>query len=36
MMLRKQFNALERKRDECWKRGQDPNVDTDEDPEDSD
>ncbi len=35
-MPREQFDALERRRDERWERGQDPNVDTDEDPEDSD
>jgi hypothetical protein len=36
IMPRKQFDALERRRYERWERGQDPNVDTDEDHEDSD
>ena len=35
-MPREQFQALERRRDERWERGQDPNIDTDKDPEDSD
>jgi hypothetical protein len=36
MMPREQFDALKQRRDEHWESGQDPNVNTDEDPEDSD
>ncbi len=36
MMPRKEFDALEQARDERWERGQDPNVETNEDPEDRD
>ncbi len=35
-MPHERFDALERRCDACWERGQDPNIETDEDPEDSD
>ncbi len=35
-MLHKAFDELERRRDECWERGDDPGVETDKEPEDND
>ena len=36
LMPCKDFEALEQRRDVRWERGQDPDVETDKEPEDSD